>query len=105
MVAAAALACGLAGAARAAETVKVGVLAPFSGPLAPWGTQFREGIGVWQKQHGNSVDGVPIEVIYRDTGGPNRRAHASSPRSSCCATRCSTSAGSCSRRTRSRSRT
>ena len=64
------LACGAAGAAAAADSVKIGVMAPFSGPFARWGTQFREGIEVWQKQHGKSVDGIPIEVVYRDTGGP-----------------------------------
>jgi len=67
---AALLASSVAGAALAAETVKVGVLAPFSGPFARWGTQFRQGIEVWQKQHGTSVDGIKIEVVYRDTGGP-----------------------------------
>lgn len=58
-------------AAAAADTVKIGVMAPFSGPFARWGTQFREGIEVWQKQHGKSVNGIPIEIVYRDTGGPN----------------------------------
>jgi branched-chain amino acid transport system substrate-binding protein len=59
-----------AGAAIAVDSVKIGVMAPFSGPFARWGTQFRQGIEVWQKQHGTGVDGIKIEVVYRDTGGP-----------------------------------
>ena len=70
-LAAALLASSVAGAALAAETVKIGVMAPFSGPFARWGTQFRQGIEVWQKQHGKSVNGIPIEVLYRDDEGPN----------------------------------
>ena len=54
-----------------AETVKVGVIAPFSGPFARWGEQFQQAIKVYQKQHGESVSGNTIEVIYRDSGGPD----------------------------------
>lgn len=61
---------GLVGAASA-ETVKVGVIATFSGPFARWGEQFQQAIKVYQKQHGTTVDGNTIEVIYRDDGGPD----------------------------------
>ncbi|MFT8245088.1 ABC transporter substrate-binding protein [Roseomonas sp. BN140053] len=54
---------------RAAETVKVGVVGTFSGPFARWGEQFRQAIQVFQAQRGRTVDGNPIEVIYRDDGG------------------------------------
>ena len=54
----------------AAETVKVGVIAPFSGPFAIWGKQFQEAIEVYQATHGTSVGDTTIEVIYRDSGGP-----------------------------------
>ena len=54
-----------------AETVKVGVIAPFSGPFARWGEQFQQAIKVYQKQHGESVNGNTIEVVYRDSGGPD----------------------------------
>lgn len=64
------LALGIAGTATA-ETVKVGVVAPFSGPFARWGTQFRQAIEVYQKIHGTSVDGNNIEIFYRDSGGPD----------------------------------
>ena len=66
----AALAVSLAGSA-VADTVKVGVIAPFSGPYATYGTQFRQAAEVYRDQHGTSVNGDEIEFIWRDTGGPN----------------------------------
>ncbi len=57
--------------AAAADTVKVGVIMSSSGPFARWGEQFRQAIEVYQKQHGKTVKGNTIEVIYRDDGGPN----------------------------------
>jgi branched-chain amino acid transport system substrate-binding protein len=62
---------GTVGMAAAADTVKVGVIGSFSGPFARWGEQFKQAIAVYQKQHGTSVNGIPIEVIYRDDGGPD----------------------------------
>lgn len=53
------------------DTVKVGVIATFSGPFARWGEQFQQAIKVYQKQHGTSVKGNTIDVIYRDDGGPD----------------------------------
>ena len=50
---------------RAAETVKVGVIAPFSGPMSgSWGTPFRQGIDTYMAQHKGT--GPEIEFIYRD---------------------------------------
>lgn len=57
--------------AASADTVKVGVIGTFSGPFARWGQQFQQAIEVYQKQHGKSVNGNDIEVIYRDEGGPD----------------------------------
>lgn len=54
-----------------ADTVKVGVVGTFSGPFARWGQQFQQAIEVYQKQHGKSVNGTTIEVLYRDDGGPD----------------------------------
>lgn len=59
------------GSVAAAETVKVGVVAPFSGGFARWGEQFQQAIAVYQKQHGHSVNGNKIEIVYRDVGGPD----------------------------------
>ncbi|WP_105373375.1 ABC transporter substrate-binding protein [Neorhizobium huautlense] len=57
-----------------AETVKVGVIATFSGPNAIWGKQFREAIDVYVAQHGDQAGGHKIEFIYKDVGGPNADA-------------------------------
>lgn len=62
------------GNAAAADTVKVGVIATFSGPNAIWGKQFREAIDVYVAQHGNEVAGHKVEFIYKDVGGPNADA-------------------------------
>ncbi len=65
--------------AARAETVKVGLIAPFSGPFAVWGTQYKQAVEAFQKVNGNEVNGHKIEVIYRDTGGINpakTRQHA-----------------------------
>ncbi|MDE3027603.1 MAG: ABC transporter substrate-binding protein, partial [Paracoccaceae bacterium] len=53
-----------------ADTVKIGILAPFSGPFAMYGTQFKQAIEVYQAQNGTSVGGHDIELVYKDTGGP-----------------------------------
>jgi branched-chain amino acid transport system substrate-binding protein len=57
--------------AAAAETVKVGVIVPFSGAFARWGAQFQQAIAVYQKHNGDSVKGNKIEIVYRDVGGPD----------------------------------
>lgn len=54
-----------------AETVKVGLIAPFSGPFAVWGKQFKEAVEAYQKVNGKLVNGHTIEVLYRDAGGIN----------------------------------
>jgi branched-chain amino acid transport system substrate-binding protein len=61
----------LTGAASAQQTVKVGLIAPFSGGFAIWGEQFQRAVKAFQKVNGESVKGVKVEVLYRDVGGPN----------------------------------
>nr|BAH90362.1 branched-chain amino acid ABC transporter, substrate-binding protein [uncultured bacterium]BAH90478.1 branched-chain amino acid ABC transporter, substrate-binding protein [uncultured bacterium] len=70
-VAAVALIATMTATSAMAETVKVGIIAPFSGPFAIWGKQFQEAIEVYQAQHGTSVGDNEIELIYKDSGGPN----------------------------------
>jgi branched-chain amino acid transport system substrate-binding protein len=67
-----ALALGLmwSGAALAQETVKIGVILPFSGPFADAGAQLDAGIKLYMQQHGDTVAGKKIEIIRKDTGGP-----------------------------------
>lgn len=54
-----------------ADTIKVGVITPFSGPFAQYGTQYQQAIEAYQAQHGTSAGGHEIEFIYKDVGGTN----------------------------------
>ena len=72
MIAIAAAALGLAVPAQAADqgTIKVGLIAPFSGPFADYGKQMEGGIKAYMAQHGSTVAGKKIEVLVRDSTGP-----------------------------------
>jgi len=59
------------GGAAMADTIKVGIIAPFSGPFGIWGKQFREAIDVYVAQNGTKAGDHTIEFIYKDSGGPN----------------------------------
>jgi branched-chain amino acid transport system substrate-binding protein len=59
----------LAGAANAQETVKIGLILPYSGQFADTATQIDNGIKLYMKQHGDTVAGRKIEIIRKDTGG------------------------------------
>ncbi|RVV98875.1 ABC transporter substrate-binding protein [Mesobaculum littorinae] len=54
-----------------ADTIRVGVIAPFSGPFALYGTQYQQAIETYQAQHGTSVGEHEIEFVFKDVGGPN----------------------------------
>ncbi|SMY08867.1 ABC transporter substrate-binding protein [Flavimaricola marinus] len=54
-----------------ADTIRVGVIAPFSGPFALYGTQYEQAIAAYQAKHGTSVGEHEIEFIFRDSGGIN----------------------------------
>lgn len=54
-----------------AQTVKVGILGPFSGPFAHYGTLFKAGAEAYIASQGGKLAGKQVELIYRDTGGPN----------------------------------
>ncbi len=59
------------------EPIKVGILITTTGPYAPWGTDYQQGVDLYMEQH-NGKDGNPkIELIYSgDVGGDNPpRAH------------------------------
>jgi branched-chain amino acid transport system substrate-binding protein len=49
-----------------ADTIKVGVVGPFSGPFALQGKNFKAGIDAFFAINGNTVGDDTIEVIYRD---------------------------------------
>jgi len=54
-----------------AQTIKVGIVGPFSGPFAHYGTLFKNGAEAYVSSQGGKLAGKDIEFIYRDTGGPN----------------------------------
>jgi branched-chain amino acid transport system substrate-binding protein len=54
-----------------AQAVKVGIVGPFSGPFAHYGTLFKAGVEAYIASEGGKLAGKDIELIYRDTGGPN----------------------------------
>lgn len=70
MAAACALSTALAGTSFA-DTIKVGVIAPFSGPFAIYGKQYQQAIEVYVDEHGQTAGDHTIEFIYKDVGGPN----------------------------------
>lgn len=61
----------LAAAGAAAQPVKVGIIGPFSGPFAHYGTLFKAGAEAYVAAQGGKLAGKEVEFIYRDTGGPN----------------------------------
>ena len=60
-----------AASAFAQEPLRIGLVAPFSGAFAYYGQQMEGGMKTWMKVHGDTIAGRKIEIIARDTGGPN----------------------------------
>jgi branched-chain amino acid transport system substrate-binding protein len=54
-----------------AQAVKVGIVGPFSGPFAHYGTLFKAGVEAYVASEGGKLAGKTVEFVYRDTGGPN----------------------------------
>ena len=55
-----------------AQTVKIGVVNTYSGPLAAAGEQIERGIALYMKLHEKDLPpGVKLELIRRDDTGPN----------------------------------
>ena len=54
-----------------AETIKVGILGPLSGPFTLFGKNFKIGIDAWVQANGKTVDGNTVEFVYRDLPEPN----------------------------------
>jgi len=53
-----------------ADTVKVGVILPYSGPNAQLGQQLDRGMELYRKHHSDASGGHQIELIKRDSTGP-----------------------------------
>ncbi|MGO4354659.1 ABC transporter substrate-binding protein [Rhizobium sp. RAF36] len=62
----AAAAAMLMGSGAYADTIKVGVIGPFSGPFALQGKNFKAGIDAYMATNGSKVGDNMVEVIYRD---------------------------------------
>jgi branched-chain amino acid transport system substrate-binding protein len=56
-------------ATQAQDTLKIGVILPYSGQFADTGVQLDNGIKLYMQQHGDTVAGKKIEVIRKDVGG------------------------------------
>ncbi|HZT24341.1 MAG TPA: ABC transporter substrate-binding protein [Pseudolabrys sp.] len=55
--------------ANAQDTIKIGLILPYSGQFADVATQMDDGIKLYMKEHGDSAAGKKIEIIRKDTGG------------------------------------
>ena len=56
--------------AKPVATIKLGLIASFSGPFADVGQQIENGMKAYVKEHGDTVAGKRIEILRRDTTGP-----------------------------------
>src|SRR5437763_2766312 len=55
-----------------AQTVKIGVILPYSGPFAQAGDELDKGLRLYIKEHEKDLPpGVKIELVVRDSTGPN----------------------------------
>jgi len=54
-----------------ADTIKVGVVGPFSGPFAIQGKNFKAGIDAWTALNGAKVGNDDVEIVYRDLPAAN----------------------------------
>jgi branched-chain amino acid transport system substrate-binding protein len=59
-----------AAAAQDKPTIKIGMVASFSGPFADISKQLMGGIKTYMKLHGDTVAGKKIELLTRDSTGP-----------------------------------
>jgi len=55
--------------AAAQQTVKIGLIMPYSGQFADTATQMDNAIKLYVKEHGDTVAGRKIEFIRKDSGG------------------------------------
>ena len=63
-----ALACG---ASALAQTVKVGIIAPLSGPFSSNGKMWEATVKAYQKIHGTQAGGATVEVVWKDLADIN----------------------------------
>lgn len=61
--------CSVSTALHAAESFKIGLIVPMTGPFASTGKQIEAAARLYMEQHGDVVDGRKIELILKDDGG------------------------------------
>jgi branched-chain amino acid transport system substrate-binding protein len=77
--AAALVVAGLCSGVAQGDSVKVGLIASYTGAFATWGTQFQQAVEAYQALHGKTIKGPDgttheIQFVYRDTAsqGPDK---------------------------------
>ncbi len=55
--------------ASAQQTIKIGLIMPYSGQFADTATQMDNAIKLYMRQKGDTVAGKKIEIVRKDTGG------------------------------------
>ncbi len=55
--------------AGAEDTIKIGIIMPYSGQFADTSAQMDNGIKLYVKEHGDTIAGKKIELIRKDVGG------------------------------------
>ena len=55
--------------AHAQQTIKIGLICPYSGQFADAAAQLDNGLMFYVKEHGDTVAGKKLEFIRKDTGG------------------------------------
>jgi branched-chain amino acid transport system substrate-binding protein len=58
-----------ASASHAQDTIKIGIIMPYSGQFADTAAQMDNAIKLYVKEHGDTVAGKKIEFVRKDTGG------------------------------------
>ena len=61
----------LAAAGASAQTVKIGVVLPYSGVGAEFGQQVDRGIQTFMKMNPNAFGGIKVEFVKRDSKNPS----------------------------------
>ncbi len=59
---------------QAAEPLKIGLIASYTGPFADYGQQMDNGVALYLQQHGGKLAGRDVQIIKKDTGGPSPEA-------------------------------
>lgn len=65
------LAYAVAPAALQAKEIKIGLIAPMSGPFASTGAQMLDGVNLYLQEHGESIGEDTIKLIVKDDTGVN----------------------------------